>query len=273
MIPVTISILLPVFNAEKYLSKSIDSILNQTFIDFELIIINDGSVDQSDTIIRQYKDPRIVYLVNDSNKGLIYSLNRGIDTARGKYIARMDADDICLPNRLNIQQAWLNNHPGIDVVCSFSDFIDENDQPKGFFPRDRQFVSAEAIRNRLPFENLISHPTIMARASLLKEYKYNPAQKNIEDYDLWLRLAGDGHLIEKIPQSLLLYRVHQSSITLSKLRKANFFIKHFHCKRKYLTERIRNKRFNTFDLRVLLQMNADLVRASLKEVRKVIAPK
>ena len=94
-----VSVLLPVYNAEKYLQEAIDSILRQTFTDFELLLINDGSTDGSEEVIRQYHDDRIVYIKNDGNKGLIYTLNRGIEAAKGTYIARMDADDVSLPER------------------------------------------------------------------------------------------------------------------------------------------------------------------------------
>ena len=94
-----ISVVMPAYNAEKYIGEAIESILNQTFKDFEFIIINDGSVDHTKEIIREYNDPRIVLLENDKNRGIVLSLNKGLDAATGKYIARMDADDIALKNR------------------------------------------------------------------------------------------------------------------------------------------------------------------------------
>ncbi len=94
-----ISVLMPAYNGEKFLAEAIDSVLNQTFPDFELLIVNDGSGDATETIIKGYSDNRIVYIKNDINRGLIYTLNKGVDEAKGKYIARMDVDDICLPER------------------------------------------------------------------------------------------------------------------------------------------------------------------------------
>src|SRR5690606_1184748 len=112
-------IILPAYNAEKYLAEAIESILNQSFKDFEFIIINDGSKDRTEDVILSYNDPRIVYLNNEANLGLIDKLNKGFNIARGKYIARMDADDISSPERLYIQYQFLENNPDY-VICSSS---------------------------------------------------------------------------------------------------------------------------------------------------------
>jgi len=268
-IPV-VSIVLPVYNSDAYLKESIESILAQTFTDFELIILNDGSSDHSADIILSYSDKRIIYLKNETNRGLIYTLNKGIEHAIGKYTARMDADDICEVNRLEIQKNWLDTHPQTSIVCSFSEFINEKKANVGFYKADRKYVSSHQLRKRLPYQNCITHPTIMGKSEIFKTYKYAAYQQNIEDYDLWLRLAADGKIIEKIPKSLLLYRLHPASITHTKLKKTNFFLKHFHCKRKYLASRVKNGKFNVFDLNVSFQAMADLLRALLKNAKKLI---
>ena len=118
-----ISVILPVYNGEKFLHRAIQSILHQSFPDFGLIIINDGSTDRTGEIIGFETDLRIVYIKNEVNRGLIYSLNKGIDLAKGKYIARMDADDICLPERFYRQTSFLENHDDIAVVASQSRFV------------------------------------------------------------------------------------------------------------------------------------------------------
>src|SRR5215212_8979259 len=102
-----ISVILPVYNGEKFLGQAIESILGQSFPDFELIIVNDGSGDNSENIILSYTDKRVVYLKNQENSGLVSSLNRGVSVAKGKYIARMDADDISLPDRFKLQKDFL----------------------------------------------------------------------------------------------------------------------------------------------------------------------
>jgi glycosyltransferase involved in cell wall biosynthesis len=265
-----ISILLPVYNAAPFLRQCINSILSQTCEDFELIILNDGSTDDSEKIICSFTDSRIIYIKNHVNQGLIFTLNTGIDLARGNYIARMDADDICAADRFETQKKYLDEHPQISIVCSPSIFIDERDQPLPSPESDRKFLSYREIRKRLPFENCITHPSVMGRAAIFKKYKYSIYQKNIEDYDLWLRLTGDGKRIEKVPQPLLYYRIHKSSITSSALKYRNFFLIHFHCKRRYLSKRIWSGKFNDFDLLVSIQMGVDLVRALLKETKKTI---
>ena len=111
-----VSVVMPVYNGSKYLKEAIDSILNQTFTNFELIIINDGSTDNSEDIIFSYQDRRIYYLKNEHNKGICITLNRGLDNARGKYIARMDCDDISMPQRLAKQVNYLERHRDVGAL-------------------------------------------------------------------------------------------------------------------------------------------------------------
>lgn len=124
-----VSILLPVYNAESTIRETIDSILNQTYTDFDVVIINDGSSDNSEQTILEYKDERIHYYKNESNRGLIYTLNRGIELCKGEYIARIDADDIMLPTRLEEQIKFMEEHPAI--IASGSAVIK-------FFPNGKQ---------------------------------------------------------------------------------------------------------------------------------------
>src|SRR5258705_4492294 len=133
-----VSVILPAYNCEKFIGKAIESVLKQTFTDFELIIINDGSSDKTEFAILAFADPRIVYLKNESNNGLIFSLNRGIEIARGKYIARMDADDICLPSRLSKQKEWLDTHLETTMVATTISFIDGQGNDKGSWPLERK---------------------------------------------------------------------------------------------------------------------------------------
>lgn len=269
MIP-AISIIFPAFNSSAFIKDAIESVLHQTFMDFELIIINDGSTDNTEAIVESFSDNRIVYSKNETNKGLIFTLNKGIKMARGTYIARMDADDICFPDRLAIQKEWLDSHPKTAVVATLIEFIDENNNITGYWKLDKQTTTSAAIRKVMPYENCLAHPSIMARKNILEAYLYNSEQQHIEDYDLWLRLIADGHIIEKIPQVLLQYRVHSSSITVSKLRKTNFFFKHYAFKKRYIASRIKAKKFNTFDVSVSLQMVLDVLRGTGKEIKKAL---
>src|SRR5215218_8009066 len=118
-----VSVILPVYNGEAYLQEAVDSILAQTFTDFELLIINDGSTDDSERIIDSYKDSRVKHLKNEQNRGLIFSLNRGVEAAKGAYIARMDADDVALPERLEKQMQYLKQNKEVGILSCTVSFI------------------------------------------------------------------------------------------------------------------------------------------------------
>ncbi len=135
-----ISIVLPAYNCESFLKEAIESLLNQTFKDFELIIINDGSTDKTEDVIKNFSDPRIIYKKNEKNSGLVYTLNKGIDIAKGKYIARMDGDDISLPARLEKQKEILDEYPDIAVAASTITFINEKNESEGNWLLDRKTI-------------------------------------------------------------------------------------------------------------------------------------
>jgi glycosyltransferase involved in cell wall biosynthesis len=244
-----------------------DAILAQTQADFELLVINDGSADDSENIIRSYSDSRIRYF-HHPNKGFAYTLNRGIGEARGKYIARIDADDICLPERFRKQAAWLEQRPATALVGCFITFIDEQGGKQGDWPEDRANATNAQIRRALPFVNCIAHPGVMVRTDVLRAFPYLDSQKYLEDYDMWLRLAGAGLVMEKVPEMLLLYRVHTASMTVSIIKKKNVFFRHFHCKRRYLAARLAKGRLNMFDLRVFAGMCKDLLTATGKNIKQ-----
>lgn len=264
-----ISVILPVYNAAEYLFLAINSILNQTFTDFEFIIINDGSTDNSENIIQSFTDARIHYIKNNANKGLVYSLNKGIKEAKGKYIARMDSDDISIPNRLFEQKNWLDNHLSTAIVASVIKLINEKNQFVGYWGIDKKTLTYNDIKKVLVKENCIAHPSIMGKTEILKKYLYKEYQQNIEDYDLWLRLISDGIRINKINQELLEYRIHKASVTKTKLQKKNFFFKYFICKRKYLYNKLYSKKINWFDINVFVQMLFDLVRGIIKAGKQI----
>lgn len=208
-----ISVVMPAYNAEKYIGEAIESILNQTFKDFEFIIINDGSVDHTKEIIQKYNDSRIVLLENDKNRGIVLSLNKGLDAATGEYIARMDADDIALMNRLERQAEYLDEHKDIGVlgtgICIFGEKIKEQ---KRVFTTNSEQLKAELI-----FNPCIAHPTVMIRKSVLQKYnlKYNTEFAGAEDYYLWWNIAKVSK-IATLPDILLDYRIHESQITKKK---------------------------------------------------------
>ena len=210
-----VSVLLPVFNADRYLRLAIDSILAQTFTDFELIIINDGSTDGSRQILESYVDPRI-QLIHQANAGLPISLNRAIKLARGQYLARQDADDVSLPSRLSEQVHFLDAHPHCALLGTAAQIIEEDtlSQRTLSHPTDNG-----EIQIKLLFYNCFVHSSVMIRKAALDQsglYPEDPNKFPPEDYDLWLRIAqyGDVNNLQKV---LLHYRELPHSISRTKL--------------------------------------------------------
>lgn len=261
-----LSVIMPVYNAEKYIQASIDSILNQDFEDFEFIIINDGSTDESESLIKKYHDPRIRYFVNEGNKGLVYTLNHGIELAKGKWIARMDGDDISLPNRFSVQLRYLDQHKDIDVLASTVKLINEQDEYLGSWEEDINAITSSQIRNYLPINNCIAHPTILCKTELLRLFLYRSAQSQSEDYDLWLRMAAAGKIFAKIETPLVLHRMVSNSFTRS--RQQNVFGKLARTKWKFVKESIGCNYSTMFVLKTTFFAGFDLIRSFFKILRK-----
>lgn len=266
MVVPKVSVILPVYNGERFLKEAIDSILGQTLQNLELIIINDGSKDGSEKIIKAYTDPRIVYLINQPNKGLIYTLNRGVEVARGEYIARMDADDIALPPRLERQVEYLDQNPDVAVVACPVQYIDEQGKLSGSWELDHANIDRGAIRNILPSKNVIAHPTVMARSEVMKAYPYAAYQPNTEDYDLWLRMAANGLAIAKIQEVLLHYRLHTQSVTSTALKGKNIFLKNAGCKWRFLKHQLAKGEINGFIVKVAFHTIIDLLTGIWKSI-------
>jgi glycosyltransferase involved in cell wall biosynthesis len=206
-----ISVVMPVFNAQKFLAQSIESILSQTEKNFEFIIINDGSTDDSENIILSYSDKRIVYIKNEKNLGLSKSFNIGIRAAKGTYIARMDADDISVPERFKKQISYLESHPEIGVIGSSISVIDEKGGKKRTLsrPTNNLFIKWTSL-----FSTPMYHPTIMARTEIMKAHPYDERLSNSEDYELWSRLLfGSDACFANLNEPLLFYRVFSGSTT------------------------------------------------------------
>lgn len=202
-----------VYNGERYLHAALDSILAQTFADFELIVIDDASTDGSSAILDNYDDRRIMRLTNDTNFGLTRSLNRGLDAARGRYIARMDADDISLPKRFEVQVAYLDTHSQTGLVSMEMQTIDEDGMPLPR-PTTYEIMAGPYFHWSMLWRNLIVHPTVMMRRAVLETHylRYDEAYRTAQDYDLWLQLAEYAG-VAKLPDVGLLYRVHPGSVT------------------------------------------------------------
>ncbi len=264
------SILLPAYNCEKFIRKTIDSLLNQTYTNFELLIINDGSTDTTSAIIDSYTDVRIQHIHNDGNQGLIYTLNRGLELAKGKYIARIDADDVCLPTRLKKQIEWLEKNPETAIVATQIIFINELNEPTGNWPLDMQSITAAQIKKAMLWQSCIAHPSVMMRSEIIKQYHYSTQQKHSEDYDLWLQILSDGNVIEKVPEQLLKYRVHTESVTGSIHRKKNPFFTNYHTKRKFLLSRLIKLKWGWFETKIGLTQAYDLFMGIGKELKKLL---
>lgn len=213
----TVSVVMPAYNAETYLREAIDSILAQTYTDFEFIIINDGSTDRTKEIIQSYTDPRIVYLENEKNSGICVTLNKGLDAARGRYIARMDADDISMPHRLATQVAFMDSHPEIGVTGTHMQLMDENGKPRQVFMNS---TDPYACYVDLLFGASVGHPTVMMRKSILTDHnlEYEDYFRGMEDYYLWWELARHTR-ISNIPQTLLHYRCHGGQVTKNQVNE------------------------------------------------------
>lgn len=205
----TISVVMPVYNGEQFLKEAIDSILNQTYSDFELLLINDGSTDDSENIIFSYIDPRIVYIKNQQNIGLIKTLNKGLDLATGEFIARMDQDDIADSSRFEIQLEVFRNNSDIGVCGSWLTRFGSNCENRLIkVPQNNEIIKIGLLGN-----NQFAHPTIMLRKSLIGEMRYDVNSKSAEDYEFWTRLSRITELYN-IQEPLLQYRVHDANISV-----------------------------------------------------------
>jgi glycosyltransferase involved in cell wall biosynthesis len=203
-----ISVLMPVFNNEKTISEAIESILNQTFGDFELIIINDGSTDKSDELIKMHEDKRIVYSSFQDNLGLVPRLNFGLNKAKGEFIARMDGDDIADANRLQKQLQIMTLNKEIGVCGTFIKYFGEYN---GYWHPP---VSHDEISANLILGSTICHPTVMIRQSVLEKNKifYEDVYNRAEDYHLWWKLSKVTILCN-LDIELLHYRVSSNQVS------------------------------------------------------------
>jgi len=206
-----VSVLMSVYNGARYLREAVDSILCQTYTDFELIVIDDGSTDETGAILDGYDDARIVRLTNEQNIGLTKSLNKGLGMAKGEYVARMDADDIALPDRLQLQVHVLDTRPEVVLVSGNIDLIDAAGQ---VWRRPRRNADPGLVAWFLLFHNYLGgHSQVMFRhSSVLSLGGYSEERPYAQDYALWLRLAEIGR-IAMVPDVILQHRCHDENLT------------------------------------------------------------
>lgn len=204
-----VSVVMSVYNGERYLIEAVQSILCQTFPDFEFIIINDGSTDRTPQILSEFDDPR-VKVVSQLNRGLTVSLNNGIRLARGEYIARMDADDVSEPQRLEQEVKLLDRHPDVALVACWYKVIDEY----GEVLASRKLpVDSKQLAMLLKDENPICHGSVLIRKKVLEDVGlYNESLRYAQDYELWLRMLHKSYKFGAVPEFLYRYRLSPDSL-------------------------------------------------------------
>lgn len=207
-----VSVLMGVYNEKKHLTQAIESILTQTYDDFELLIVDDASTDNSPDIVRSYEDPRITLLENETNQGLTASLNRALEHAEGEFVARQDADDVSEPDRFERQVGFLERNKSVDVVGTGAYLIDGNgtvlDKRVGYCnPTFEDFMD----------KGHLVHGSVMARRSTLEAVGgYDEFFRYGQDQELWLRLTDQGCKIANIPQPLYRHRIHDEGVYFSR---------------------------------------------------------
>ena len=265
-----ISVVMPFYNAGQYLKESIESILNQSFTNFELLAIDDGSEDDSLSIVTGYKDNRIKIIRNPHN--YIKSLNTGITLAQGKYIARMDADDIMLPHRFKTQYAFMEANPHIDICGGWMKS----------FGRDEMEIRRSAenaiLHPNMLFETPLFHPTVIMKSTIREQFPftdgcytcYNPNYIYAEDFKLWIDLAIKGFVFANIPDVLIHYRRSVSqNTTLHKEKMLDLTLKIRGEFSEWVMEKITKKDeqyFPLFDSLINLHNNGKLPFASLSKI-------
>ncbi len=204
-----ISVIMPIFNAQQDLREAIESVLQQSFVDFELLIIDDGSTDQSVQIIRSFDDPRIRLISQAQNLGLVAALNRGISEACGQFIARMDGDDLCLPERLTLQLSAMQNLQ-LDICGSHWAQIDAQGNQFGVLYAPKQIDEVIAtLATTVPY----AHGSVMIRKSFLAQHHLLYQAGFSEDYQLWIRCLELGAKFGTVDAVLYMHRSHELSIT------------------------------------------------------------
>lgn len=200
-----VSVLMPAFNAEKYVAQAINSILQQSFHHFELIILNDGSTDDTSQIIEKINDQRIRVIQLEQNQGLVKARNRLVEEARGKYLAFLDSDDVAMPDRLQKQVDFLEQD-GADLCGSAYYSLYEG---KGKTKSSKERYTDADIRALITISSPLCNPAVMGKAEIFKRFPYSAGKDYAEDYSLWAQLALAGYRFANLKQKLITYRIHE----------------------------------------------------------------
>jgi glycosyltransferase involved in cell wall biosynthesis len=204
-----VTVLMPVYNGEAFLSQALESVLRQSFQDFELLVIDDGSTDATAAILEACSDRRLRIVRNPRNLGLVATLNKGLDLARGELVARMDQDDIASPARLESQVQFLSRHPQIGVCGTWFHALSGGRCTLVQTPCTHEDLSAHLF-----FSSPFAHPSVMLRKAMLDRngLRYDPAAKDAEDFDLWVRCRSHTRFAT-LPRALLKYRIHDRQVS------------------------------------------------------------
>lgn len=204
-----VSVIMPIYNVELYLQDAIESILNQTYANFELLIINDGSTDCSEQIVNSFDDSRIQFYNYSVNRGLITTLNEGLSLAKGKYIARMDGDDICIASRIESQVLFMERNINIGVCGTWGEVFNDSG---AVFRLKNPSDSVEIEMNFIWLKSGMIHPSILARRFLFDNLQYSQDYHHCEDFKLWTDLRHKTKFAN-IPKVLLRYRAHSAQVS------------------------------------------------------------
>jgi glycosyltransferase involved in cell wall biosynthesis len=217
-----VTVLMPAYNTGKYIAEAIRSVLQQTFRDFTLLIINDGSPDDTEAVIRSFDDPRI-FLINQPHRGIASALNKGLSVTQSPYIARFDADDICLKNRLEEQVLFLDEHPGHVLVGGEAEYISEDGEHLFHF-RCVGHTHEEIMQKIYAYCPFI-HSSVMYRKDAVdKTGGYSVHAHNFEDYLLWMQLMKEGHF-HNLSSELIRVRFNPASVTIDERWRGRYFRK------------------------------------------------
>ena len=260
-----ISVIMSAYNSERYITQAIESILNQTFKDFEFIIINDASTDKTLNIIKKYakKDKRIKIINKKTNSGAADSRNKGLKISKGEYIAIMDADDISLPERFKIQYNYLEDNPKIFLVGGSYELIDSKGNKLNEVITS---LNPQEVAELLPKKNIIHNPTVMLRNIGVPRYRIKFEQG--EDYDLWLRFLTEGKKLSVLLNIIIKYRFHPNSYTTLSNKKQTLFVEKA---RQFYFERVKRglDHYNFFNVKEISNSNEKVIGKGMVQIKEI----
>lgn len=211
-----VTVSMPAFNSERYIAEAIESVLAQTYINYELIIVDDGSTDGTREVINRYEDSRIIKIFSEENQGLIATRNKIASIARGKYLALLDADDRAFPDRLQLQVDFLESDAA--DICGADHWT--LNQESGIMKSSKQRHSNADVNALLAVCSPLCNPAVMGRLEIFKAFPYKSTYKHAEDYCLWTEIALAGYRFANIKKKLIIYRLHSTQTSINHLQAA-----------------------------------------------------